>query len=56
MPPIRIRFGGYQPPTPVHNKAAGALGRSVSTVITATSHSPGISSGRRWCFATRRAT
>ena len=26
MQPIHIRFGGYQPSTSVHNKAADALG------------------------------
>jgi TRAP-type transport system periplasmic protein len=30
MQPIHIRFGGYQPSTSVHNKAADALGRGVT--------------------------
>jgi hypothetical protein len=30
MQPIHIRFGGYQPPTSVHNKAAVALGRGLA--------------------------
>src|SRR5687768_12346968 len=31
MQPIRIRFGGYQPPTSVHNKAAEVLGHALAT-------------------------
>jgi tripartite ATP-independent transporter DctP family solute receptor len=30
MPPIYIRFGGYQPPTSVHNRAAAVLGRALA--------------------------
>ena len=31
MPPIHIRFGGYQPPASVHNKAAEVLGHALAT-------------------------
>jgi hypothetical protein len=30
MQPVYIRFGGYQPPTSVHNQAAVALGRGLA--------------------------
>jgi hypothetical protein len=31
MEPIHIRFGGYQPPTSVHNKAAEVFGNALAT-------------------------
>jgi TRAP-type C4-dicarboxylate transport system substrate-binding protein len=31
MPPIHIRFGDYQPPASVHNKAAEVLGHTLAT-------------------------
>jgi len=31
MEPINIRFGGYQPPTSVHNKAADVFGNALTT-------------------------
>ena len=31
MEPVRIRFGGYQPPASVHSRGAAALGRALST-------------------------
>ncbi|ETW94240.1 MAG: hypothetical protein ETSY1_35725 [Candidatus Entotheonella factor] len=33
MNPINIRFGGYQPPTSVHNRAAEVLGRSLTASL-----------------------
>jgi C4-dicarboxylate-binding protein DctP len=30
MEPVRIRFGGYQPPASVHSRGAAALGRALS--------------------------
>jgi hypothetical protein len=35
MSPIHIRFGGYQPPTSVHNKAAEVLGRTLAARLSA---------------------
>ena len=32
MQPIHIRFGGYQPPTSVHNRAAMMLGQALVPV------------------------
>jgi hypothetical protein len=31
MTPIRIRFGGYQPPASVYNRAAEVLGQALGT-------------------------
>ena len=30
MEPVRIRFGGYQPPASVHSRGAAALGRALA--------------------------
>ena len=35
MQPTHIRFGGYQPPASVHNKAAEILGRALATRLAA---------------------
>ena len=31
MQPVHIRFGGYQPPASVHDKAAAILGEALAT-------------------------